>query len=58
MNRIIKLVFGAVIVFGMCLLMIPALGITIGLTKKHIIEPMHQRYFVPPLYVDDPRCCR
>lgn len=58
MNRVLGVVLVMLIAFGMSLLIIPALGILGGLTKKHIIEPAYQKYIVPPTYVDDDRCCR
>jgi len=58
MNRVFGVAIVVLVAFGMSLLIIPALGIVAGLTKKHVIEPAYQRYIVPPTYVDDPRCCR
>ncbi len=58
MFRILNVMGLALSAFGMSLLLITAGSIVIGAGKKHIAEPIYQRYFVPPLYVDDPRCCR
>lgn len=54
----ISILLTILVIFGMTMLTITGVGIVGGLSKKHIIEPIYQRYFVPPLYVDDPRCCR
>lgn len=58
MDRVFSTVAIITIIFGISLLIIPGIGIAVGLTKKHIFDPAYQRYLVPPTFVDDTRCCR
>lgn len=59
MFRTISILLSILAMFGLSLLIVPAVGIVGGLTNKHVIQPVHAWATDPgPLYVDDPRCCR
>lgn len=59
MNRIAGLFFAVLLVMSMSMLIIPGVGIAIGLANRHWIQPLIEWAQDPgPLYVEDDRCCR
>lgn len=58
-GRFFTIVISLAVLFGMSTLLISGLGIIIGVTNKHVVQPIYAKITDPrPLYVDDPRCCR
>ena len=54
-----KLILCVFLFFSMSLLLIPGIGIAVGLGWKHVGQPIYAWVTDPgPLFVDDDRCCR
>lgn len=59
MTHIINILVSIAVAFGMSTLLITGVGITAGVTNKHVIQPIIEWVQDPgPMFVDDPRCCR
>lgn len=59
MNTVSKILFTILLLANIALLIIPSIGIAVGLTNRHLIQPVIAWAQDPgPMFVDDPRCCR
>ena len=56
--QILNFIVATLVMLGITLLIIVGVGILGGLFIDNVYKPLHQRYIVQPLYVDDKRCCR
>lgn len=59
MNRLAGALLIVLLVSNIVLLIIPGVGIAIGLTNRNVIQPIIKWANDPgPMFVDDDRCCR